>query len=265
MKGMELWWIGQSGFRLRDPDTNTTIFVDPFLSAHEGRTWQAPVGPDALARADVVLCTHEHIDHFDQPALKAANEMGNARFTLVVPKPIVAQALELGIPRERIIGAQPGQVLELGSVRVHPVPASHGINVSDAYDFGKQLSNGFVRYLGYVIELGRVRAYHAGETIPYTGQIETLRPLKPDLALLPINGRGFFRETERNIVGNLEPREAARIAADIGADAVVPMHWELFSFNRGFPFELVSFVEEHFPQLTVLVMGRSQKLVYGAE
>ncbi len=262
---MELWWIGQSGFRLRDPNTNATVFVDPFLSPHEGRAWEAPATPADLARADLVLCTHEHIDHFDQPALRAANETPGARFVLIVPEPIVDLACKLGIPRERIIGAQPGQTLELAGTRVHPVPARHGVNVSDAYTLGKELSNGLVRYLGYVVELSGVRAYHAGDTIPYDGQTEILRPLQPDLALLPINGRDWFRETERNLVGNLDPREAARVAVDIGAAVLVPMHWEMFPHNRGFPRELVAYAADYFPQLTVLIFGRAEKLLYAPD
>jgi L-ascorbate metabolism protein UlaG (beta-lactamase superfamily) len=262
MIGMELWWLGQSGFRLRDPDTNLTLFVDPYLSPHDGRTWQAPVKAEALANADLILCTHEHIDHFDRPALQAANATPGARFLLVVPQPIVEMARAFGIPSERILGAQPGQTLELMGARIHPVPACHGVNVADAYNFGKELSGGLVRYLGYVVEFGGVRAYHAGDTIPYAGQIETLRRLKPDLALLPINGRDYFREKDLNIVGNMEPREAARVASDIGAQVLIPMHWDIFPFNRGFPREVVAYVDEFLPWLTVLVMGRAAQLVY---
>ena len=118
MSGMELWWIGQAGFRLRDPDRGPVLFVDPFLSPHKDRAWQAPVGPDALAHAAAVLCTHEHIDHFDRPALQAANQVSGARFQLIVPAPIVAEALDLGIPRERIHGVQPGDVVETGRAHV---------------------------------------------------------------------------------------------------------------------------------------------------
>jgi L-ascorbate metabolism protein UlaG (beta-lactamase superfamily) len=75
MSGMEVWWLGQSGFRLSVPGRGPVLFVDPFLSEHENRAWPAPVGPEALAQADAVLCTHEHIDHFDRPALQAANKL----------------------------------------------------------------------------------------------------------------------------------------------------------------------------------------------
>src|ERR687883_13339 len=108
MSGMELWWLGQAGFRLRDPAGGPVVFVDPFLSPHDGRTWQPPIGPEEMGlQADLILCTHQHLDHFDQPALRAAAAVPGAWFTLIVPQPIVGMALDLGIPPERVIGAQP--------------------------------------------------------------------------------------------------------------------------------------------------------------
>ncbi len=263
MAGIELWWLGQAGFRLRDPDGGPLVAVDPYLLKQDDRAWQAPMSPTELAQVDVVLVTHEHTDHFDRPSLQAAAEVPGSRFRLVVPQPIVEQAEALGIRRGRIIGMQPGERLELDGVVVHAVPARHGVDVADAYTFGEALSGGLVRYLGYVVEIGGVRAYHAGDCVPYEGQAERVRALRPDLALLPINGRDFYRETERNIVGNMTFREAARLAHDVEAKALVPMHWELFARNRGFPEDLVRYVGDAYPDLTVLVMGRAAKVVWG--
>ncbi len=263
MSGVELWWLGQSGFRLRDPAGGPSVFVDPFLTNRDDRTWQAPLDPAGLAaQADLVLCSHQHVDHFDQPALRGAAAAG-AHFTLVVPRPIVPDALALGFPESQVVGAQPGEALDLAGIRVHPVPARHGVNVSDAYTFGTELSNGLVRYLGYVVEVGGLRVYHAGDCIPYEGQVERLRALQPDLALLPINGRDFFRETLGDLVGNMDSHEAARIAADVGAKVLVPMHWELFPGNRGYPSHLAHYVASRLPSLTLLIMGRGAKVVFG--
>jgi L-ascorbate 6-phosphate lactonase len=259
VSGVELWWLGQAGFRLRDSVGGPTVFCDPFLTPSDRRAWQAPVDAGALAQADLVLVSHEHTDHLDRPALKAAAAQPGSRFCLVVPGPLVAElASELGLPADRIVGAQPDEPIKRGGVRIHPVPACHGINASDAYTFGDGVSdaNGLVRFLGYVVELGGVRVYHAGDCIPYPGLAERVRALRPHLALLPINGRDFFRETERNIVGNMDFREAARLASDIGVQLLIPMHWELFAHNRGFPDQLVGFVADNFPELSVLVMGR---------
>lgn len=260
--GVELWWLGQSGFRVRDPDGGPTVFLDPFLLARDDRSWQAPVSPADLAAADLVLASHEHVDHFDRPALQAAAAVAGSRFTLVLPSPLVEDALALGLPAERVVGAQPGEPIDLHGVRIHPVPARHGVNVADSYNFGEQLSNGLVRYLGYVVEIGGVRLYHAGDCIPYDSQIDTLKPLRPHLALLPINGRDFYRESQRNLVGNMDGREAARLANDIGAEVLLPMHWELFAHNRGFPGDLVTYAANTYPQLSVLVLGRGARFTY---
>jgi L-ascorbate 6-phosphate lactonase len=263
MSGLELWWLGQAGFRLRTPADGITAFIDPYLLQRETRTWQAPVDPAELAQADLVLTTHEHTDHLDRPSLKQAAEQPGSRFTLVVPRPLQQQvADELELPSDRVIGAQPDEPFEHAGIRVHPVPARHGVNVDDAYNFGEQLSNGLVRYLGYVVELGGVRVYHAGDCLPYAGQAYRLRALQPHLALLPINGRDFFRETERNIVGNMDEREAARLANDIGAQLLIPMHWELFAHNRGYPRDLVAYVSDTYPELSVLVLGRGARFTF---
>src|SRR5438874_5309491 len=261
---LELWWLGQAGFGLRDAAGGPRVFCDPYLSISDDRAWQAPIDPAGLAnQADLILVSHEHTDHFDRPTLALAVRLPNTHFQLVLPRPLVADAEALGIPPDRVIGAQPDEPIDLAGVHVHPVPARHGIEVVDAYNFGEDLSNGLTRYLGYVIELGGLRVYHAGDCSLYPGQIERLRALRPTVALLPINGRDFFRESEQDIVGNMDFREAARLANDMGVQVLVPMHWELFAHNRGFPGDLVTYAASQFPELTVLVMGRGARLTLG--
>jgi L-ascorbate 6-phosphate lactonase len=260
LTGVELWWLGQAGFRLRDPAGGPVIFCDPFLTPRDDRAWQAPASIEDLAQADLVLISHEHIDHLDRPSLAAAAAVPDARFSLVLPRPLAdSLADELHMPSTRVIGAQPDEPIERPGVRILPVPARHGVDVADAYTFGTELSGGLTRYLGYVIELGGLRVYHAGDCIPYPGQVERLRQLAPHIALLPINGRDFFRESEHNMVGNMDYREAARLANDIGAALLVPMHWELFAHNRGYPGELVGYVTDQYPELSVLTMGRGAR------
>src|SRR5688572_19453229 len=96
------------------------------------RSWQAPIGPRELAKADIILVTHEHLDHFDRPSLRAAAAEPDTRFTLVVPRPLVHEAIQLGLPSERVVGLQPDDVFALGGAQVHAVPAFHGVNVGDA-------------------------------------------------------------------------------------------------------------------------------------
>ncbi len=257
--GVTITWLGQSGFHLSA--NGVTVVVDAFLSPWEGRLYDPPITPDQLGNVDVVLCTHEHIDHLDLPTVRAlAQRLPSA--VVVLPAPVVPMALEAGIPERQVLGAQPGTDPLPGlPVPVYAVPARHGVEVADAYTFGTELSDGQVRYLGYVVELGGARVYHAGDTITWPEHAELLRNLGVHVALLPINGRDPVRERQ-NLVGNLDHREAALLAAEAGVDTLIPMHWDTFEHNQGFPDHLISVVTRLSLPLHVLVPRRLQPFRY---
>jgi len=245
-------WIGQAGFVLRTE--RATLLIDPFLSPWEGRAYASSLEPARAEGVDLVLCTHEHVDHLDAasaPAIAAASPQA----VFVVPAPIVDMVTEAGIAAERVVGVQPGAPLELAGVGIEAVRAMHGVSMEDAYGFGEELSGGLVRFVGYVLALGDVRVYHAGDTIHYAGMEAALRDAAVDVALLPINGSDPEREA-RDIVGNLSEREAAWLAGAIGAEIVVPMHHDLFPRNRGYPSRLVESVERDHPGVHVIVPAR---------
>lgn len=255
-----LWWLGQAGFALRG--AGVTLLLDPFLSLHHNRAVPRPFAPEEASGVDAILCTHEHIDHLDADSLPAMAAASPAAL-VVVPAPIVSQVTDLDIAPERVIGAQPEQPLELGDVRIHPLPACHGVEVADAYSFGQELSGGRYRYLGYVVEAGGMRVYHAGDTVVYEGMEDWLRRLAPDVALLPINGRDRFRE-DQNIVGNMDHREAAELAARVGVGLLIPMHYDMFAGNPGFPAHLVDVVQRQHPDLAVMIPTRGGPFVLGS-
>ena len=65
------------------------------------------------------------------------------------------------------------------------------------------------------------------------GLVPALAPFKPDIALVPINGNRL----ERRVAGNLDGREAAQLANQIGAGIAVPHHFDMFEFNTASPGE----------------------------
>jgi L-ascorbate 6-phosphate lactonase len=247
-----LTWIGQAGFLLRTPATR--LAVDPFLSDHQDRRFPAPVGVDDLVGTELVLGTHQHLDHLDAPALIALLERDD-QARVVVPAPVVPVAVDAGLPGDRLVAARPGEPLAAGDITVHPVPAWHGVHVADAYAFGLPSDGGRVRYLGYVLETPAGRLYHAGDTLRWTGQAELLRRLGVEVALLPINGRDARREA-RDIVGNLDPAEALALARDAAVATVVPMHYDLMEGNLGDPDELLRLAPSLHPGGRVAVLDR---------
>src|SRR5919197_4745828 len=218
-RGAQLCWLGQSSFELRFP--GATLLVDPFLSPHPDRL--VPPPERAFSDVDGVLVTHEHWDHLD---VEACRELAAASpsASFVVPEPIVDQ---LGIADERITGLEPGGSVAVGEATVHAVPACHALHVEDGYSVDP-------RFLGYVVEGGGTRVYHAGDTVAFDGLVERLRELQVEIALLPINGRRPEREAQ-DIVGNLEPEDAVELAAVAGARVAVPMHHDMFAANLGDP------------------------------
>jgi L-ascorbate metabolism protein UlaG (beta-lactamase superfamily) len=253
-----IWWLGQAMVGLRGVRAN--VLVDPFLSPHPDRLVPPPFAAREVGGLHAILCTHEHLDHFDEEALPELAE-ASPEAVIVVPEPIVDAVTALGIDASRVVGAQPDRAIELDALSVHPVPACHGIEPSDAYTFGRELSNGLYRYLGYVVELGGVRVYHAGDTIPFDGLEERLRELAVDVALLPINGRDPEREAQ-GIVGNMDAREAAHVAEASGVDAVVPIHFDMFEANLGDPAALVDAVQRERLDVAVIVPSRRRPFLY---
>lgn len=246
-RSVVLSWLGQSSVALRL--AGTTVLIDPFLSPHPDRLVPPPFAATEAHGVDVLLITHDHLDHLDERALPAiAAASPNA--VILVPDEIVERVTELGVERARVRGLPSDGRAEIGAVRVDAVPACHGEGIGDAYRLGP--------FLGYVVSASGVRVYHAGDTIVFDGLVERLQEIGVDLALLPINGRDAERESQ-GIVGNMDEREAAQLARDIEADAVVPLHWDMFAGNPGDPAAFVAAA-----RTTVIVPQRLRPFVYTA-
>lgn len=248
-----LWWLGQASFVLKGD--GVVVYVDPYLRVSDRRLSPPPFAPDVVTNADLVLLTHDHGDHVDSETLPGlARASAQARF--VAPRPIAGRVAELIGAPGRVIPAAADEPMSLevrGSrVEVQPVPAKH-----EEFD---RTEPGYP-YLGYSIGLGGVIVHHSGDTIPYDGQIERVRAHRVDVALLPINGRDFYR-TRAGTIGNFDYREAAEFATQIGAKVAIPMHYGMFRGNTVPPGHFVSHAAEFFPELSIHVMGRFGSYVH---
>jgi L-ascorbate 6-phosphate lactonase len=147
----------------------------------------------------------------------------------VLPTPIVERASRLH-PRLRTVGVQPGESHDLApTVQLEVVPAWHGVEIADAYSPGRG-EDGLARFVGYVIRSPQLTIYHAGDTLVTDELRDALAGRGIDVALLPINGRDYYRE-RTGLIGNMDAREAVRLAQELGVRVLVPMHWDLFAGN----------------------------------
>ena len=228
--GLQIWWIGQEGFVFKS--SRQIIYIDPYLSTYAEkltagkpdehiRIKPAPMDPQDVTNADMVFCTHDHADHIDPEGIPIiARSSPRARF--VVPECARKTLQGFGIADERICATKGDDELSLDGIRVHAIPAKHE-------QFDRHAEKGFP-YLSYIITIDGMTLFHAGDTIPYEGQVERLRKHRIDLALLPINGRDQARHA-LGLEGNFTCEEAIQFALDINAGLTIPMHYDLFTLN----------------------------------
>lgn len=215
-------WYGQAGFMIEDGATR--VGVDLFLRP-DPRLREPFCAPEAIPPLQAVFCTHEHHDHLD-PYTLTGLQKNHPPMKVVVPAPVRTLAEAAGL--KHVVGAVPRQVLQYGEMIVEPVLSLHASEMSEGYHFGRPPG----RFLGYVFRLGHTVIYHSGDTIMYPELPGELKQRGVTVLLLPINGRSFQREAS-GLVGNLTPEEAVDLAAQVGAEALIPMHWETYPHNRG--------------------------------
>lgn len=239
VKGLSLYWLGQAGFVI--DAGGYRLVIDPYLSdslaeKYHGRLYPhqrmmaAPVTTDGLGQVDLVLSTHQHTDHMDpqtlQPLLAARPGV-----KLVAPLAALDEAQKRGaIGLERLL------LLDAGD-RIAPLLGVSITATRSAHETLERDAAGHYKFLGYVIEIGGLRLWHSGDTIPYDGMIEEVAALKPDIALLPVNGRSA-ELLANGVPGNLALAEAIDITKAIGAKVLIAHHFGMFAFNTTDPAEI---------------------------
>jgi L-ascorbate metabolism protein UlaG (beta-lactamase superfamily) len=255
---VHLWWLGQSGYLVQHAGRH--LLIDPYLSDSLTKKYantdkphirmtRRVIDPARLDFIDVVSSSHNHTDHLDGETIAALRAV-NPQLKIVLPeanRDFAAQRLSMDAAE--FIGLDDGTSAAVAGFTFHGVPAAHDSIETD--ELGRQ------KYMGYVIEVagsggaGGVTIYHSGDTRLYDGMVERLRRFPIDIALLPINGAS----PQRRVAGNLDGREAATLARDIGARLVVPCHYDMFTFNTASPAEFVGHCERIGQRCRVLLCG----------
>lgn len=240
MENVHLWWLGQSGFLVQWRERH--LLLDPYLSdslTHKYASTDKPhvrmtervIAPERLNFIDVVTSSHNHSDHLDKDTLAPLLRV-NPKMELVIPEANREFVVDrLGVVAEFPRGLDAGKSHVLSGFKIHGVPAAHNLLEKDPW--------GRHKYLGYVIEAGPWTIYHSGDTKLFDGMADGLRDSHIDVALLPINGD----LPGRRVAGNLDGREAAMLAKEIGARVVIPCHYDMFEFNTASPDDFISSAE----------------------
>jgi L-ascorbate metabolism protein UlaG (beta-lactamase superfamily) len=239
--GLELEWLGVSGYRLTYE--GQTLFVDPYLSRVPFRDLllrrRALPDPAALERfvhapGEVVgvLVGHTHFDHaVDAPAI--ARRFGCSAYGSAS----LVRLMALHGLAERAVEVEPYRVYELGPFEVSFTPSLHSkllLGLAVPYD-GEltcehldSLSPGAYRcgqVWGISIAVAGMRFYHQGSANLLD---DAVRERGVDVFLAGVAGRGFTERYWERILPALEPR------------AVVPTHYDNFFRPLGRRLEFVT-------------------------
>lgn len=234
--GTRLYWLGQAGFVL--DHAGKRLFIDPYLSdtlaeKYRGtarphiRMMDAPVSPQKCTFVDLVLCTHAHTDHMDPGTLKPLMAR-NPQASLVAPRAMREQAILCSaVSEDRLILTDAGEIIEvLEGFKICVTRAAHETLETD--DQGQH------RFLGYGINVGTATFWHSGDCIPFHGLEREARALRPDICMLPVNGRRP-ELSDHGVPGNFTLAEAVDLARTIGATDLIAHHYGLFDFNTEQP------------------------------
>ncbi|WP_281888654.1 MBL fold metallo-hydrolase [Paenibacillus sp. YYML68] len=255
---LAVWLLGQESIAVKGD--GITLYIDPFVSDYVSRVlgltrqYEAPLTPEHLTNASMCLITHDHEDHLDPGTMEVVRTT-SPDCLVVAPRYSKARLLQLGFEPERIMEANTQRMTDSfdGRLQVLAIPAAHEQLEQDA--------DGHHRYVGYVIRLNGVTVYHAGDTLVYDGLTELLQSQRIDLACLPINGRDYYR-TRQPIAGNMNYSEAAQLAWEIGADTVIPLHYDTFDWNTEKPGYFVQELYERYPEQKCHLLARGERYVY---
>lgn len=221
-------WLGQNGFLIKSK--SCVFFIDPYLSDFAEQWtfgWESehvrmagiPIQPKELYGIDYVLCTHDHVDHID-PFTIPIIALRNPDTQFVAPKVARTRMLGLYVNDSNLHLMRGKDSVELPQMKVHAIPAAHKKLLHDK-------ENGF-HFLSFIIEVDGLTLFHAGDTVPYKGQINYLKKFSIALAFLPINGR---QPEELKFEPNFSIEEAINFANAVQAKMVIPMHYDMYTLN----------------------------------
>ncbi|MEL7236692.1 MAG: MBL fold metallo-hydrolase [Chloroflexota bacterium] len=173
----QLQWLGHGSFLL---DGNPIIYIDPWRLA------------GAQLPADIILISHDHYEHCSPTDVARIRQPD----TVIIGNELVAEQIE-GCT---VIRAW--QSLNIGSVNIKAVPAYSTESLEHPREDGG---------LGFVISINFYDIYYAGDT----QLIPEMHTLHPDIAILPIDGKG-----------TLDIYTAAEAARILHPRHVVPCNWD---------------------------------------
>ena len=204
---MKVTWLTQAGFLFES--SRLQILVDPYLADTMGeinpkKARKIPVDERYFnAKPDLILITHDHVDHCNEETLKRFIEGSDKTITILASESAYKHLLPLADDHNLVLLA-PHTVWSEGGITFYSVHAEHSDRSA----------------VGFILDDGKKTYYVSGDTLYNYDVIDDVLDLVEDgvdYAFLPINGRG----------NNMNAKDAADFAYEIGAKNAIPTHYGL--------------------------------------
>ena len=201
IEGLTVRWIDHSTVQLKDSG-GRVIYIDPFSQVLKGTE----------EKADLIISTHPHFDHFDPGAI---NQLLKDETEVVAKRGCNLGELKTDKAREIEVGEE----LEAQGVKIKAVPAynEHRFR-SPGEPFHPK---GFG--MGVILEIEGQKLYYAGDT-DFIPEMRALKREALDLAFLPIGG-----------TYTMDVPEAAEAAQAIRPQVIVPTHYNFLPATKADP------------------------------
>jgi L-ascorbate 6-phosphate lactonase len=237
---LAIYWLSQAGFVFKS-STSKVVYVDPYFSEVVERAFgfkrmmSCPIAAEDV-EADLIVCTHEHLDHMDTDSLPVIAKNTLAQFA--GPVECMKKFSEIGIPKSRCHLLEKGKHSVMAGIAVEGVYADHGEFAPDA--------------IGVVLDLDGIRVYHTGDTAFRPNELGPVIKMQPDVLIPCINGR----------FGNMDATEAAQLTGVINPHMAIASHFWMFVEHDGDPAKFLEVCSQVAPGVYALVMKPGEELLF---
>jgi N-acyl-phosphatidylethanolamine-hydrolysing phospholipase D len=210
-------WVGHSTFAIQDG--GDVVLTDPHWGARAllPKRLSPPGLPlDSIPEGAFAVLSHNHYDHLDSWTVRQLP----AAMHWFVPLGLAKWFRDRG--RQSVVELDWWQSARHGRWTLTCLPAQHWSNRF-------RMARNATLWCSWLLDSGDRRYYFAGDSGYYHGFEEIGRRFAPlDVAFLPIGAyepRWFMRYQ------HADPAEAYQAFLDLGARAMIPMHWGCFDLT----------------------------------
>ena len=207
------WFNDYSGTVIRTPIS--TLIFDP-----------VGIRLTDVPQADVIVITHEHLDHFEMGFTRGLQKQTGAT---VVTTPFVARQLR-AVPSDKLTALRAGESVSVGKVRLDAGYSDHPGN----------------QPLTFMITANNIRVFHSSDSRPYPG-MKRLREAELDIALCTVG-----------IAPGTSPRSGAEIAKLVRPRVAIPYHTDRERSLR----EFAAILAREAPEIRTKILRRFEVYEY---